>query len=276
MRRPPTRVLAFALVAAVPAGASGSRPATAHTIRLTARQRRSSLRSLLVIGAVAGVLMLAGCGGSKSSAGNGVASRSATGIVAVATAAADSATSVHVSASVIGNGVPFVFDLHLVAGKGGEGHLSEQGVGFDLVRIGPEAYVKGSKAFYLQFVGQFAGAGAAQHLAAQLQGRWLKGSATSGQFGPLTQITDIRQLISKALSGHGAFAKTGTTTINGQQVVGVKDTTSGGVVYVATTGKPYLIKIAAPGKETFTFDEWNKSVALAAPANAVDISKLKG
>jgi hypothetical protein len=231
------------------------------------------VRALLVLAVSVPIVVVAGCGSSSkspSSSDNGVASKSATDILAAATAAADSASSVHVSGSAVDNGTPFVIDLHIVAGKGGEGRLSEKGVSFDLVRIGPDAYIKGTKAFYTKF----AGAGAAQ----LLQGKWLKAPATTGQLAALTPLTDIHKFITKALSNHGALSKTGTTTINGQQVVGVKDTTKGGVLYVATTGKPYPVEITGGGTTTGTlmFTDWNKAVALAAPANAVDISKLKG
>src|SRR5438128_2860130 len=127
------------------------------------------------------IVVLAGCGGSKSNS-NGVASKSANDIVAAAKAAADNATTVHAWGSGTDNGVPLVIDLRIVADKGGKGKLSEQGLSFDLVRIGPSAYIKGSAAFYKKF----AGVGAAQ----LLQGKWLKGSATTGDLASLTPLTD--------------------------------------------------------------------------------------
>jgi len=227
------------------------------------------VRLRLVICAALPVAVLAGCGGSKSNS-NGVASKSANDIVAAAKAAADSATTVHASGSGTDNGVPLVIDLHIVADKGGKGRLSEHGLSFDLVRIGPSAYIKGSAAFYKQF----AGVGAAQ----LLQGKWLKGSATTGDLASLTPLTDLRKFFDNALSNHGILQKTGTTTVHGVQVVGIKDTTKGGVLYVATSGQPYPIEVTQGGASagTLTFDEWNQTVTLTAPPNAVDISKLKG
>jgi len=187
-----------------------------------------------------------------------------------AKAAAERATSVHVYGSGTDNGVPLVIDLHIVADKGGKGRLSEHGLSFDLVRIGPSAYIKGSAAFYKQF----AGVGAAQ----LLQGKWLKGSATTGDLASLTPLTDLRKFFDNALSNHGVLKKTGTTTVHGVQVVGIKDTTKGGVLYVATSGQPYPIEVTQGGTSagTLTFDEWNQTVTLTPPPNAVDISKLKG
>lgn len=227
------------------------------------------MRLVLAILAALTLAVLAGCGGSKSSS-NGVASKSADKIVAAAKAAADGATSVHASGSGSDNGVPLVINLHIVAGKGGKGSLSEHGLSFDLVRIGPTAYIRGSKAFYKRF----AGAAAAQ----LLQGKWLKASALTGQLASLTPLTDLTKFFDNALGNHGTLQKTGTTTVHGVPVVGVKDTTKGGILYVATSGTAFPIEVTKGGSSggTLTFDQWNQPVTLTAPPNAVDISKLKG
>ena len=225
----------------------------------------------LLVSLVIPVLLLAGCGGgSKKTASNGVENKSADDIVAAARAAADAATAVHVSGSGTDNGKPLVLDLHIVAGKGGKGRLSEQGLSFDLIRVGDTAYIKGSPAFYRKF----AGPGAAQ----LFKGKWLKASATTGDLASLTPLTDLRKLLDRTLANHGTLAKISTTTVHGQRVVGVKDTQKGGILYVVTTGKPYPIEITKSGAlgGTLTFDEWDQPVTLTAPANAVDISKLKG
>ena len=226
-------------------------------------------RLIVAVYVVLSVAVLAGCGGSKSTS-NGVASKSADQIVAAAKAAASSATSVHAYGSGSDNGVPLVINLHIVAGKGGKGSLSEHGLSFQLVRIGSTAYIKGSSAFYKRF----AGAAAAQ----LLQGKWLKASATSGQLAALTPLTDLSKFFDTALANHGKLAKSETKTVHGVEVIGVKDTTKGGVLYVATSGKAYPIEVTKTGASggTLTFDQWNQPVALSPPPNAVDISKLKG
>jgi hypothetical protein len=233
--------------------------------------KEASLRRLLVVSLAAlfWAVILSGCGGSKSSS-NGVASKSADDIVTAAKDAADSATSVHAYGSGSDNGVPLVIDLHILSGKGGKGSLSEHGLSFELIRIGPTAYIKGSRAFYKKFAGPAA--------AQLLQGKWLKASATTGQLASLTPLTDLRRFFDTALASHGKLKKTGTTTMHGVQVVGVEDTTKGGTLYVATTGKAYPIEVTQAGTSggTLSFDQWDQPVSLAAPPNAVDISKLKG
>lgn len=227
------------------------------------------MRFVVAICATLSVAVLAGCGGSKGNS-NGVASKSADDIVAAAKAAADSATSVHAYGSGSDNGVPLVIDLHIVAGKGGKGSLSEHGLSFELIRIGPTAYIKGSSAFYKKF----AGAAAAQ----LLQGKWLKASAMTGQLASLTPLTDLGKFFDTALANHGKLAKGGESTVHGVKVVAVNDTTKGGTLYVATTGKAYPIEVTKTGVSggTLNFDQWDQNVTLTAPPNAVDISKLKG
>jgi hypothetical protein len=211
--------------------------------------------------------VLAGCGGSSQ--GNGVAAKTPNEIVAQAKALADAASSVHVSGSIVSGGTPITLDLNLLAGKGGRGQLSENGLSFELIQIHGTAYIKGSPAFYRQV----AGAAAAQ----LLQGRWLKASATSGNLASLASLTDLRQLLDTMLAGHGTLAKGASATVGGQKAIAVTDTSKGGTLYVATTGPPYPIEVmkGGAGGGRIVFDRWNQPVSVTAPANAIDIAQLQ-
>jgi hypothetical protein len=240
----------------------------------------SSITPALVIVAT----VLAGCGGSSSSssssssksssssnatADNGVASKSPTAILAATKVAADSATSVHVAGSIDSNGTPLTLDMDLLAGKGGRGRISENGISFELIVTGDTVYINGSPAFYKRIGGS---------AAAQLfQGKWLKASATGGDFASIASLTDLRKLVDTTLANHGTLAAGATTTVNGQKVIGVTDTTKHGTLYIATTGKPYPIEIikSGAGGGKITFDQWDKPVSVSAPANAVDVAKLQ-
>jgi hypothetical protein len=230
--------------------------------------KRSSFaaRALLGLGLLAG--LLGGCGGGGSSSGNGVAAKNPTEIVAATKAAADAATSAHVSGAIVSNGSPITLNLDLASG-GGRGQLSLGGLGFELIEAGGTVYIKGSAAFY-RHIG---GAAAAQ----LLQGRWLKAPTTTPEFASIASLTDLHRLIDATLANHGTLAKTGTTTVSGQRVVGVTDQTKGGTLYVATTGKPYPIQIAKSGAGggTVSFDRWNEAVTITPPANAIDITQLR-
>jgi hypothetical protein len=211
---------------------------------------------------------IAGCGGGSSS-GNGIADKSPTQILAATKQVSDAAKSVHVSGSLVSGGTPITIDVDLIAGQGGRGKLSQNGLAFELIEVANTVYIKGSSSFY-----QHIGGSAAAQL---LQGKWLKAPASSSGFASIGQLTNLRQLVDQTLADHGTLSKSGTTTINGQKVVGVTDKTKGGTLYIAAIGKPYPMQISrnGAGTGTITFDRWNEHVTLAAPANAIDIAQLQ-
>lgn len=208
---------------------------------------------------------VAGCGGASS---NGVAAKSPEAILAAATNAIRGAKSVHVAGAVIAGGSPITLDLNLAAGTGASGQMSQNGLGFQIVVVKQVVYIKGSDSFWRHFGG---------NAAAQLfHGKWLRGPAT-GQFASLAALTNPQSLFKKTLSDHGALEKGATSTVGGQKVVAVRDTTRGGTLYVATTGKPYPIEIAETGSRRghVIFNRYNEPVSLSAPANSIDVSKLR-
>jgi hypothetical protein len=222
------------------------------------------MRLATIAAPLVAVALLAGCGGSSGPKSNGEASKTADQIIADAQAAVLGATTVHVSGNA---GSSLVMNLHLVAGKGGEGQMTTNGLTFDIIRIDGSAYFKGGAAFWHQF-----GSPAAATL---FKGRWLKAPATSGRFASLTPLTDITKFFSAVLTSHGTLAVGKETTIGGEPAIGIDDTSQGGTLYVATTGKPYPLGIRKSGSGSVNFDEWDAPVTLTAPANAVDISQLK-
>jgi hypothetical protein len=212
--------------------------------------------------------LLSGCG-SSSSSGNGLASKSPAEILAAAKAAAAGAASAHVAGSIVDEGKPISLDVELLAGKGGKGRLTLEGLGIRLVQVGRSVYINGSAAFYRHV----AGTAAAQ----LLQGKWLKGSASSSNFASLASLVNLGKLLDTTLSSHGKLAGAGTKTIAGQKAVAISDTTKGGTLYVAATGAAYPLEIVKQGASggRITFDRWNKPVTLAAPAGAVSIDQLQ-
>jgi len=146
--------------------------------------------------------------------------------------------------------------------------MSQNGLGFQIVAVRPEVYINGSQSFWKTFGGSAA--------AQLLSGKWLKAPAT-GQLSSLATLTNVQKLFNQLLSSHGKLAKGKTTTIHGQQAIAVTDTTNGGTLYVATTGKAFPLEISKTGAQggQITFDHFNQPVTLTPPANAIDISQLK-
>jgi hypothetical protein len=228
---------------------------------------RMRLRASLLAGLALFVGALAGCGGGGSKSSS-IASKSPAEIVAAAKAAADEAASVHI-AGTVSEGSPLSLDIQLLSGTGGRGRITQNGVSFELIALGRTVYIKGTPAFYRRI----GGAAAAQ----LLQGKWLKAPATAGEFSSISSLTDLRKLIDTTLATHGSLAKGATTTIGGQQAIAVKDLTKGGVLYVASTGKPYPLEIAKAGPSggRIIFDRWNQAVTISPPLNAINLNQLR-
>jgi hypothetical protein len=214
-------------------------------------------------------LALAACG-SSSSSGNGEASKPANQILSDAVSAAQGASSVRVSGSIVDNGQPVSVDLKLVNGKGGSGSMTIQGAPVQIVDVSNTLYMNGSDAFWNKV-----GGGSA--VVALLHGKWLKAPAT-GNFSSLASLTSIHTLFSQLLTSHGTLTKGSTKTVNGQSAIGITDSAKGGTIYIATTGKPYPVQLAKTGGSggTVNFSDYGASVSLTAPSNSIDISKLPG
>jgi hypothetical protein len=221
----------------------------------------------LLLGLLLGAAALAGCG--SSSAGNGVASDAPAEIIARAKAAADSASSVYISGAIVSKGVPISLEMELLAGHGGRGRVAQNGLSFELVQVGGTIYINGSTAFYRHIGGS---------AAAQIfRGKWLKAPAGTPELAPIAALTDLDELVSSALASRGALTSGGMTTVHGQKAVAIDDAAQGGTVYVAATGKPYPLEVVNDGGRggTVVFDRWNEPVTLVAPADAIDVTKLR-
>jgi len=235
-------------------------------LRSTAGAAPRARRSALSIGIL--LALLSGCG-SSSSSGNGIASRTPAEILTAAQAAAYTASSAHVSGSLTSGGAKITLDLDLLAGKGGRGQLTENGLSFELIATGGYVYIKGSPAFYTHIAGP---------AAAQLfVGKWLKAPANGGNFASLASLTDLHSLIETTLQGHGTLGKGAATTADGQAVIPLTDASKAGTLYVSTKGKPYPVEIIKQGSNggQIAFADWNAPVSLAAPANSVDLTQLQ-
>ncbi len=245
-------------------------------------QQSKAMRFALACSFAAIAVLLVGCGGSKNTSSttgststttapdNGVSSKSADEIVTAMQAAVASATSVHIVGAGTSGGSSISLNLKLVRGKGGAGHISLGGLGFDIIRIGQKVYINASKSFLVHYAGSSA---------ADLSGKWFYVSASTKGLGSLGSLTDIDALINQIVASHGTLSKGSTTSIDGQPAIAINDTKNGGVLYIATTGPAYPLELT-PGKSNGTgvikFTAWDQPIALKAPAHPLDYSKLGG
>jgi hypothetical protein len=226
---------------------------------------------LLALLLAAAALLVAGCGGDGGGGSdNGIADKTADEIVDEALAAGKAAQSVYVHGGTTTGDDPLELDMHVVAGVGGEGELTANGLTFEIVRVGDEAYFKGDADFWSQFGGAAA--------ATLFDDRWVKAPADSGDLASLTPLTDLEQLLDGILGEHGNLEKGEETEVNGISAIAVRDTEQDGTLYVATEGEPYPLRLEASGEAegTIDFEDWDEDYEVEAPEDAVDITELQG
>ncbi len=226
--------------------------------------RLALARSLLVV-----VLLISGASAATAAAPNGVAAGSSAQIVAAARQAVSAATTVHVVGAGTSGKDRIALDLTLTAGQVGEGHISINGLGFDIVRIGDKLFFKGDP----NFLTHYAGAAAASLLA----GRWFYVAGSNREFASFLPLTNLVQLVDGMLSAHGSIEKGAVATVGGRRAIGLVDSTSGGTLYVATTGPAYPLELkprAGGNTGTIRFSGWDGPVTVRPPRNPIDYAKL--
>ncbi len=226
------------------------------------------VRYLLAGALVLLVVVLAGWDSTTKASPNGESSKTPAQIIRDVKAAVATAKDAHIYGSGTSGGTKLTLDLHLVAGEGGAGRISTNGLGFQIVRVGGKAYFKGNQAFLTHY----AGATGAQ----LLLGKWLEASAKTGDLASFTPLTNLVQLTNAIFSGYGKLEVGPTTTVHGQPAIPLVDTTKGGTLYIAATGPPYPLELIAGkgGTGAIHFQDWDKSVSLAVPKHPIDYAKL--
>jgi hypothetical protein len=219
---------------------------------------RRTLTVLAVVAVIAG-----GCGGSSSNESK----KTATQIVQDAVAAVKEAKGVHMSGTFVSSGkrITLTLDLGQASGKG---TMAQGDARADVVRVGDVSYIRANSAFWKLFAGQRA--------AVLLHDRWLSGSTSKPPLNAFAQFLSIDSLLKEAFTGTAShkLKKLGTRTHNGQEVIAISDPADHATLLVSATGKPY--PVAATGRATIAFSDWDKDVSVTTPKGATDITGLGG
>lgn len=222
--------------------------------------------SALVLGAAALLVTaggMSGCGGGTKL--NGEQSKTGDQVAQDAVNALRGTSSAHmIFSGPVGN-TTATFDLTF-KGNDTKGSVSTNGTTFQIVKIGDQAYVKGSKATYTALTNA--------RIAEIIGDRWLHLSGS--QAASYTGIT-LSNITSSLNTATWAKAVT-RTKLDGKDVVVITNTKDSSQVYVANTGTPYPLKgqgkTAAAGSWRLT--DYNAPVTIAAPADALDLDALNG
>jgi hypothetical protein len=218
------------------------------------------------------VLLLSACGGGGGSSGgppdNGESGKTADQILKDCVTALRGAQSVHLVGELPTGSDPFGLDLRFTRAGNTQGTVTLGGVHADILITGGKTYLRGRQLF-ARFDAQ----------KAQVIGdRWVALSAESSVEGDIVQalsgFTDFNKLADIFASPTGgAVTKGAISTVDGQSVVALRD--SEGILYVATTGRPYLVEVKPDaGSKPLHFDSWDQAVDVVAPRDSVDFSSL--
>lgn len=223
-------------------------------------------RPRLILAALALATTIAGCGSTIDP----LASKTPQEILAASKAAAQAASSVHITINASQGPFKLTTDQQLTR-NGGWAKLHFLRLEYEVIRIANTIYARGTPGFYRRILGKQA------HVP---PGTWLKGPAKSGKLARLTGLTELQLNIDRLLSNTGPLAKGLASTINGTPAITLQD--SGklykGTIYITTTSKPYPLQITKIGHETnqIALTNWNQPAALKAPSNTVEVNKLLG
>lgn len=219
------------------------------------RQRRGT--ALLTCLMAAGIGLL-GCG-KDSPATSGIVESPAKEILDRSRAAATAASSFRIAGEVREQGTDTAVDLQFQKDKGAAGTVTVREMTFEVLVVDRTAYLKADQATW-----EKAGTGKGAQL---LVGKYIEISSSTSGFGDIMKIADPAKLLDQALTAEGTVVKTGVKEINGVPVVGLaEEDPSDGILYVATEGEPYPVRVeSSRGEGTVDFTAWNEPVELTAP-----------
>jgi hypothetical protein len=198
-----------------------------------------------------------------------VASKPAAQILATAKDTLDSAKSVRLQGTITESGTTYTVEFVLGPGSG-KGTMTGPIAGLerasiDFIELGGKVYLRSSTLW------RHYGSAAAE----LFNNRWVATTVKEMGGGPFS-IKGFFSTIGPLTEGPAS--KGTVTTINGQSAIPV--TSGDSIVYVATTGTPYPLRIvpssSKAGSGEIDFLDYNAPMHITAPPNAIDFSNLQG
>lgn len=210
---------------------------------------------------------IAGCSDDASS-DQPFQGQSADQVAAKAVTATRNATSLRMAGKVSAQGQPLTVDFHVDTQKNCKGRMAMESGSADVIHTGQTTYVKGDKKFW---------AGAAQDSsggrkqAEALGGRWVKVPVGDSRTTGLCDKQGFLADLDSDKSERKGMKKGDVTTVDGRKAIALKKKKGSGetiVMYVATEGKPYILKVDQSGGKspgTVVFSDYGKPVKATPP-----------
>ncbi|MER7926285.1 hypothetical protein ABTY96_24590 [Streptomyces sp. NPDC096057] len=172
------------------------------------------------------------------------------------------------------SGGTIVIDMAL--NKKGEcaGTMSMGGKGkADLIKTGETIYMKYDEAF-LRAQSDGESKADTDAVVEMMAGKWTKMSAKGKDAKDIASFCDLNSILGGAKDGNSDATRGKTTTVDGTPAIILheKDGKDSYTLYVATEGKPYVLRIdshSAKDPATLTFGEYEKPVPAKKPAGKI-------
>ncbi|CAL9442478.1 hypothetical protein SUDANB58_02280 [Streptomyces sp. enrichment culture] len=259
---------------------------------------RRTARATLCVTIAASALALTACGGGQDEKGGAPATSAASGapdrqafpglsgpeIAGRAVEATTGASSLRVKGEIPDDGTGGTIRLDMALDKKGEcaGTLGLDGGGrAELIRTGNVVYLKYDEAF-LRAQSEGEPKAETDAAVAMLAGKWTRMRATGQDAEDLAGFCDLDTMLGGAHDVSADSTRGGTTTVDGTPAVVLheKDGKDRFDLYVATEGKPYLLRIDSltPGDGgSLTLGDYDEPVPATRPTGEViDLDALSG
>ncbi|MCX4711472.1 hypothetical protein [Streptomyces griseus] len=230
------------------------------------RNHRRTALALVLCGGLTAALAACGTEEDPDKGTNGVARLTAAEIDKKARAAADAASAVRLSGTLVSKGGTYRLEMKLNA-RGGMGSVTSKKQSFALLRVEDELFLKAPAEFWSHEGSAEAGGSADVAAADKLGGKYVKVPEGDPSYRQLRGFTDKKVLLDGLLALHGTVNKGGRDTVAGQrtiQILGGKG--EGGAFDVSLEEQPYPVRVArGGGGGTVTLADWGKAFPLEAP-----------
>ncbi|MEV4340200.1 hypothetical protein [Streptomyces sp. NPDC049590] len=213
------------------------------------------------------VIGVAGCSDDESS-DQPFQGQSADEVAAKAVTATRDATSVRMAGKLSAEGQPLTVDFHVDTQKNCKGRMAMQTGAADVIHTGQATYVKGDEKFWENAAQGSAGG---EKKARALSGRWVKVPVGDSRTTGLCDKQGFLADLDSDKSERKGMTKGTVTTVDGRKAIPLRKKKGSGetiTMYVATEGKPYIIKLDQSGGKTpgsVVFSDYGKPVKATPP-----------